>query len=188
MRLVNRCASTFAFVACLAVAGAGTPSWTHAQGFSIKRGTIGGGGATGSSGGAFSLSGTIGQPEAGALTGGPYTVHGGCWVTSATTALGVPDPPAVLQPDLLSAPRPNPFGTSTEVAFALARPGHARLEVYDLAGQRVRSFMNGAQAAGTFRVNWNGDGDDGRHLAAGVYFFRLETDVRRTSRRVVLLH
>ena len=37
------------------------------------------GGATNSTGGAFSLSGSVGQPDAGALSGGSYTLNGGFW-------------------------------------------------------------------------------------------------------------
>ncbi len=41
--------------------------------------TIDGGGVMNASGGAYSLSGTIGQPDAGALSGGSYTLAGGFW-------------------------------------------------------------------------------------------------------------
>jgi len=40
--------------------------------------TIDGGGAS-SSGDRFALSGTIGQPDAGSLSGGIYTLRGGFW-------------------------------------------------------------------------------------------------------------
>jgi hypothetical protein len=40
--------------------------------------TVDGGGGT-SSGGQFTLSGTAGQPDAGVMTGGGYTLHGGFW-------------------------------------------------------------------------------------------------------------
>ncbi len=50
-----------------------------AQNYSIDWFTIDGGGGT-SSGGVYSLSGTIGQPDAGAtMTGGQYTLVGGFW-------------------------------------------------------------------------------------------------------------
>ena len=49
---------------------------TTAQ-YSISRSTLGGGGP--SSGGAYTLSGTFGQPGAGTSTGGSYTLHGGFW-------------------------------------------------------------------------------------------------------------
>lgn len=50
----------------------------QAQNYSIDWFTIDGGGGT-SSGGAYSLSGTIGQPDAGVMSGGIYTLTGGFW-------------------------------------------------------------------------------------------------------------
>ena len=41
--------------------------------------TIDGGGATSAGGSRFSLSGTVGQPDAGRMSGGMYTVLGGFW-------------------------------------------------------------------------------------------------------------
>lgn len=60
------------FVAILAAISA------SAQSFSIDWYTIDGGGGT-STGGVYSLSGTIGQPDAGTQSGGPYTLVGGFW-------------------------------------------------------------------------------------------------------------
>lgn len=54
------------------------------QSYSIDWWTIDGGGGT-SSGGAFSLSGSIGQPDAGTtLTGGQFSVTGGFWALPVT--------------------------------------------------------------------------------------------------------
>lgn len=44
--------------------------------------TIDGGGGT-SAGGAFELSGTIGQPDAGTMSGGNFTLTGGFWAGGA---------------------------------------------------------------------------------------------------------
>jgi hypothetical protein len=41
--------------------------------------TIDGGGASFSTGGAYSLGGSIGQPDAGVLSGGSYMLNGGFW-------------------------------------------------------------------------------------------------------------
>jgi hypothetical protein len=49
-----------------------------AAAYSLDRWTAGGGGGV-SSGGIFTLSGTMGQPDAGALSGGVYTLVGGFW-------------------------------------------------------------------------------------------------------------
>ena len=53
-------------------------NFTQAQNFAIDWFTIDGGGGT-STGGVFSLSGTIGQPDAGKLAGGNYALDGGFW-------------------------------------------------------------------------------------------------------------
>jgi hypothetical protein len=49
-----------------------------AQNYSIDWFTIDGGGGT-STGGVYSVSGTIGQPDAGHMTGGNFTLDGGFW-------------------------------------------------------------------------------------------------------------
>jgi len=62
-------------IATLAVMGL---AQTSSAQFSIDWYTIDGGGGT-SAGGAFQLSGTIGQHDAGVMSGGQYTLTGGYW-------------------------------------------------------------------------------------------------------------
>ena len=50
----------------------------RAQTYNIDWFTIDGGGGT-STGGVYSVSGTIGQPDAGHMSGGNYTIDGGFW-------------------------------------------------------------------------------------------------------------
>src|SRR5262245_53733305 len=54
-----------------------------AQPFSIDWYTIDGGGAMNTTGGSFTLSGTIGQPDAGTMSGGSFTLNGGFWYPQA---------------------------------------------------------------------------------------------------------
>jgi hypothetical protein len=58
----------------------------HAQDFAFNWFTINGGGGT-SAGGVYAISGTIGQPDAGRMTGGHYTLEGGFW-----GMFGIPSP------------------------------------------------------------------------------------------------
>lgn len=53
------------------------------QAFDLSWWTVDGGGLTVSSGGDYTLGGTIGQPDAGHSTGGAYTLSGGFWVARA---------------------------------------------------------------------------------------------------------
>jgi hypothetical protein len=50
----------------------------QAQSYAIPWWTVDGGGGT-SAGGGYSLTGTIGQPDAGVMTGGGYSLTGGYW-------------------------------------------------------------------------------------------------------------
>jgi hypothetical protein len=61
-----------------------------AQGqFAIKWSTIDGGGGT-STGGVYSVSGTIGQPDAGKMSGGNFSLEGDFWSVVAIQTPGAP--------------------------------------------------------------------------------------------------
>lgn len=65
-------------------------SAAFSQSYSIDWFTIDGGGGT-STGGVYSVSGTIGQPDAGTMSGGQYTLQGGFWgVAVAIQTEGAP--------------------------------------------------------------------------------------------------
>src|SRR3981189_3685837 len=64
-------------LACLALF-VSSVSCLRAQSYSIDWFTIDGGGGT-STGGVYSVSGTIGQPDAGHMSGGTFTLDGGFW-------------------------------------------------------------------------------------------------------------
>jgi len=62
------------------------PFAAHAQPFAIEKSVIAGGGGT-STGGSFTLSGTIGQHDAGStMTGGNFTLTGGFWAGSGSAS------------------------------------------------------------------------------------------------------
>lgn len=64
--------------------------WANAQNCSIDWWTVDGGGGT-STGGVYSVSGTIGQPDAGKMSGGQFTLVGGFWsVIAAVQTPGAP--------------------------------------------------------------------------------------------------
>jgi len=63
---------------------------TNAQSYAVDWSSIDGGGGT-STGGVYEVSGTIGQPDAGTMSGGNFTLEGGFW--SAITAIQTPGAP-----------------------------------------------------------------------------------------------
>src|SRR5271163_1878921 len=61
----------------------------RAQSYSVNWYKIAGGGAT-SSGGLYSVSGTVGQADAGAMSGAAYSLTGGFWSLYAVQTIGAP--------------------------------------------------------------------------------------------------
>ena len=82
---------------------------------------------------------------------------------------------------------PNPFNPETEIRFALDGAAPVRLAVFNVLGERVRTLVDGRRAAGTHRVRWNGIDDAGRSVGSGVYFYRLESEGRQLTRRMLLV-
>ncbi|MEW6755239.1 MAG: FG-GAP-like repeat-containing protein [Candidatus Latescibacterota bacterium] len=80
---------------------------------------------------------------------------------------------AVPQTLALQPNYPNPFNSSTVIGFSLPERARVELAVYNLAGQRVVTLVQGERHAGTHTVTWDGRDVAGRPLASGVYVCRL---------------
>jgi hypothetical protein len=68
----------------------GAASTSLNGGYDLTWSTIDGGGYTFSTGGDYTLGGTVGQPDAGAVTGGVYTLLGGFWGSAAQYRVYLP--------------------------------------------------------------------------------------------------
>jgi Zn-dependent metalloprotease len=82
---------------------------------------------------------------------------------------------------------PNPFNPKTEIRFSLEQAGNASLKVYDASGRLVKSLIEGPLTAGEQIVSWNGMDESGSSVASGMYFYRLQTEDRVISKRMLLL-
>jgi hypothetical protein len=87
----------------------------------------------------------------------------------------------------LAQNHPNPFNPTTTISYVVPSDGHVRLVVYDVAGRRIRTFVAGDVAQGSYSVTWNGLDDSGRPVSSGVYFSRLDMDDRSQIGKLVLL-
>jgi flagellar hook capping protein FlgD len=104
---------------------------------------------------------------------------------TAASASDVPPAPAVTFD--LGAIVPNPAANLTRIPFTLAKAGPARLRIYGLRGERVRTLVDGDRPAGPNAVTWDGRDDQGRVVGAGAYFCRLEGFGQTRLRRLMWL-
>jgi endonuclease I len=106
-------------------------------------------------------------------------------VYDSNSVVGVEDAPLAatvrLQPN-----RPNPFSARTSIRFDLPRRERVALRVYDVTGRAVRTLADGEFAAGSHALDWDGRGEGGAPLQAGLYFCRLEAGAAQATRRMVL--
>lgn len=163
--------------ACQAVATAGYElvPWTP----------VSGGGA--SSGGNHGLTGSMGQPMAGNLAGGPYSLVGGFWPAAPAEVSFVDQAGELPVNPLLGSPFPNPFNPVTNIHFALAEPGMASLLIFDPRGRLVRRLVQGEMPAGRHLAVWDGTNDQGGHCSSGIFFVRFEAADVVSTRKVTLL-
>ncbi len=82
---------------------------------------------------------------------------------------------------------PNPFNPMTTIRYDLPEAGKTSLAIFDLAGRRIRTLLDGEMPAGRHSSIWRGRDDAGRPVSSGVYFYRLTAPGYRDSRKVLLL-
>lgn len=82
---------------------------------------------------------------------------------------------------------PNPFNPSTTIAFELDAAVRARLWIVNSLGQTVRVLLDEPMVAGRHAVFWDGRDDQGRPVAAGTYFHRLQTPIRGALGKMTLV-
>ncbi|HEV8539360.1 MAG TPA: FlgD immunoglobulin-like domain containing protein [Bacteroidota bacterium] len=68
---------------------------------------------------------------------------------------------------------PNPFNPGTQIRYQLSGRSGVRLEIFDIAGRRVRSLVDAVQLTGVYTFTWDGRNDAGTEVASGMYIYRL---------------
>jgi hypothetical protein len=106
------------------------------------------------------------------------------------SVVGVGPPPTVPRVLELGMPHPNPARATLLLEFGVpAEQNGAALElaVYDLAGRRVRTIVQGAARAGRTGAAWDMCDARGARAPGGVYLVRLSAGGRALTRKVVVL-
>ncbi|MCB5261916.1 MAG: carboxypeptidase regulatory-like domain-containing protein [Candidatus Cloacimonetes bacterium] len=82
---------------------------------------------------------------------------------------------------------PNPFNPETTISYELKESANVRLAVYNTKGQLVRSLVNADQAAGAYRLVFNGRDEMGKPLSSGIYLYRFTAGAYHSTRKMMLM-
>lgn len=82
---------------------------------------------------------------------------------------------------------PNPFNAETLIKFDLRRPAEVSLAIYNVLGQKVKTFVKGRSQAGLQSIRWDGTDEKGNDLSTGIYFYQLKVGEVKETKRLVLL-
>lgn len=101
------------------------------------------------------------------------------------TLTDVETPGAVPKSFSLSQNYPNPFFQNTKIGFTTGEKGNAKLEVYNVLGQRVITLFDNYTSPNRFIVNWDGRDFQGNKIAEGIYFYRLTFDGQIITKKML---
>ena len=122
------------------------------------------------------------------LSGGPLSQNGFgiddlCLAPLVGAATGIGnDTPDIRATRALLQNHPNPFNPVTTIRFTLAKAGRVSISIYNVAGVKVASLLDGHKEAGAHSTQF-----DASSLASGVYFYQVSMlGVVQTGKMVVL--
>jgi len=102
--------------------------------------------------------------------------------STGTIKIGLGSEPAPERAVNLVGNFPNPFKTSTTIAYQVEEAQPVTLTIWNLSGKRIATLANGVHEPGYHEQTLTADG-----LPSGTYFARLETPEGIQSARMVLL-
>jgi len=81
---------------------------------------------------------------------------------------------------------PNPFNPNTNLSFTLPNAVSYSMNIYNVAGQLVRSYEDMGNV-GLNVITWDGKDNAGDEVASGIYFYKLIAGQHQATRKMVIL-
>ncbi|MBN1632633.1 MAG: VCBS repeat-containing protein [Ignavibacteria bacterium] len=77
---------------------------------------------------------------------------------------------------------PNPFNSMTNVKWQMANAGHAKIEVFNTEGKKVKTLVNEYLSSGIYEIRF-----DAINLPSGVYLYKLTTGNFSDMKKMIYL-
>ncbi len=92
------------------------------------------------------------------------------------------DDELLITEDLLLQNFPNPFNPTTVISYTLKSEGKVVLSVFSMLGEKIAELVNEVKSPGYYSVHFNAN-----NLTSGYYFYRLVTNSKVQTRKMLLM-
>jgi Secretion system C-terminal sorting domain len=84
---------------------------------------------------------------------------------------------------------PNPFNPESTISFEITTLHEIpRIEIYNLKGQKIRTFSNlQITQSPTQQIAWNGTNDSNQPVSSGIYLYMLTSDNQSVTKKMLLM-
>jgi|GEM_PF-4853465 len=82
---------------------------------------------------------------------------------------------------------PNPYHSRTTIMYEIPKTTKVSLRVYDVTGALMRTLVDREQKPNRYKVVWDGNDNRGNKVSGGVYFYRLEANGKKMTKKMVLM-
>ncbi len=82
---------------------------------------------------------------------------------------------------------PNPFNAGTTIPYMVGIDGPVTIQLYDIAGQLVRTLVDQDQAKGYYQATWDGTDEQGMTVSTGIYLVQLQSHYHNAIRKITLI-
>lgn len=97
------------------------------------------------------------------------------------------DPTTPSVTNVLHQNYPNPFNPTTSIDFDMPVQGTARLEIFNVKGQLVKTLVNSELNVGRHSYVWDGTDESGAGVSSGIFFYRLSGEGWSQTRKMMLV-
>ena len=82
---------------------------------------------------------------------------------------------------------PNPFNSSTTIRYAVPRPEHVIVKIYNIKGEEITTLINEQRNAGDYQILWDGKDQLGKSMPTGIYICQIRSQSATENARMLLI-
>ena len=82
---------------------------------------------------------------------------------------------------------PNPFNPSTTIKFSIQNDSNVELTIFNIRGQKIKTFAQNEFTKGSHSLIWNGDDESNNPVSSGIYYYKLKINGKTEAAKKCLL-